>query len=143
MLRNFQLISITVFLVATFAACSKLGKLQKKWIVTDVEFIFENRESQQTADTLLQEITKNVLKKLLLHNVYDFKTDNTCNISGNNHTTTFSYKLIKMNRFIQFSNEDSSKEVEVEALSDDELIIITHNDQSSIKTRLKLKPYHL
>ncbi|MFN4082641.1 MAG: hypothetical protein ACK4K9_03320 [Bacteroidia bacterium] len=135
MLKKFNLLLIFILL---WWACSNQNAIKKKWVVSNVEFIYNSNEK---ADTLMQNITEGVLKNLLLNNVYDFSEDKKCTISGNNHSTTFNYKLIKRGSFIEFSNDNSSKEVEVENLNENELVLITHNDQSSIKTKLILKPY--
>jgi len=138
--KNIYLLLLLLFLIA----CGKEKLLQKNWVVTQVEFI--NSEKNK-ADTLegktIQNITKNVLKELLINVQYQFGSDHLCKITGNNHTTVFNYKLVRGNTFIEFSavnNSSNKKEIAIEKLSANELVMITENDQSSLKTKLYLKP---
>ncbi len=136
-------ISFVLLLMPFFWACSKEKLLQKEWVVTGVEFI-NKADVPLTTDSLehvnLQNVTHEVLKNVLLNTVYLFNNDNTCQITAKNTKTVFKYKLVKGGKYIAFSNlqDNATNEVEVASITADTLVLITHNDQSSLTTKLIL-----
>lgn len=138
-------ISFILLLLPLMWGCSKEKLLQKEWVVTGVDFI-NKADVPLTTDSLehvnLQNVTHEVLKNVLMNTVYRFETDNNCTISAKSVNTVFKYKLIKGGKFIAFSNlqDNATNEVEIALLTADSLILITHNDQSSLTTKLILTP---
>jgi hypothetical protein len=132
-----------LLLIPFIWACSKEKLLQKEWVVTGVEFI-NKADVPLATDSLehvnLQNITHEVLKNVLMNNIYLFNKDHTCEISANNTKSVFKYKLVKGGKYIAFSNlqDNTTNEVEVALLTADTLIIVTHNDQTSLTTKLIL-----
>lgn len=125
--------------------CNNQSKiLIKEWKVNSVEFLNLPIDSSNlnSKNANLQQLTQSLLKNLFLTVKYNFKTENTCEISDENHTTTFNYQLLSSKNIIVFTDakHNINKEVNFEKISKSELILITLNEQTNLKTKLFLIP---
>lgn len=137
-------IIIIICLALAWSCNNSYNLIINSWKVSKVDFLNEEQSLVQT-DTLkgnnIQKLTREILRDILLKNIYQFNSDGTCKITDLTHETKFNYTL-KGQRAIVFSNPEngSSKEIAIEKLTQDELIIITKSDQSSLQTKLTLTP---
>jgi len=144
MMQKLKFIILLTF-VAGMLSCSDNHKkdLQKKWKVADVAFVNE-QEALVQSDTLggenMMEHTKEIVRNILLKNIYDFSDGETCVISDGEFKTTFNYELKK--GLIRFTSAEdkTGKLIDVASLSNDTLILVLRNDQSSLQSKLTLIP---
>ncbi len=138
----------TVFVLLVFMACtSKKEKLLiKRWRVADVTFVDAEKAILQS-DTMQGNLMlrqQAVLRDVLLKNLYEFNDDGTY-ITGNAAGTATGKWKISGNAitFISDVEKDgvaSTKKVPFQHLSDDSLVLLLNNDQTSIKLKLLLLP---
>jgi hypothetical protein len=132
--------------VMLFAACT--GKreqmLCKTWQVSEVEF-YNVEQAIVLSDTIQGnqiEVAKSNLRELLMKNIYSFSTDGTYK-TGNAVAESNGEWNLKSDMLVFIAeNEEGKKrkEVPVEKLTDDSLILAMGNDQTSLKVRLILTP---
>ena len=139
---------VSVFMLFVFMACtSKKAKvLIKRWRVADVSFIDAEKATLQS-DTMQGNLMlrqQAVLRDVLLKNLYEFNEDGTY-ITGNvTGTATGKWKLsgdaIIFISDVEKDGVASTKKVPFQHLSDDSLVLLLNNDQTSIKLKLVLLP---
>ena len=138
----------TVFVLLVFMACTSKNEklLIKRWRVADVTFVDAEKAILQS-DTMQGNLMlrqQAVLRDVLLKNLYEFNDDGTY-ITGNAAGTATGKWKISGNAitFISDVEKDgvaSTKKVPFQHLSDDSLVLLLNNDQTSIKLKLLLLP---
>lgn len=142
-MKNLFLISISIFLLVS---CSSKQKkmLCKRWQVYDVVFMNE-KEATVQSDTMqgnMQKVTENILKDILMKNIYEFNTDGTYKTGNAAASATGKWELNGNSiKFILDSDkEKKEKEIPFEKLENDTLIMLMKNDQTSFQLKLVLVP---
>ena len=93
-MKNLFLISISLLILAS---CSSKEKklLCKRWQVYDVVFMNE-KEATVQSDTMqgnMQKVTENILKDILMKNIYEFNTDGTYKTGNASASSTGKWEL--------------------------------------------------
>ena len=118
--------------------------LCKRWQVYDVVFMNE-KEATVQSDTMqgnMQKVTENILKDILMKNIYEFNTDGTYKTGNAAASATGKWELNGNSiKFILDSDkEKKEKEIPFEKLENDTLIMLMKNDQTSFQMKLILIP---
>lgn len=139
---------VYVFVLMVFLSCTskKEKALIKRWRVADVTFIDADKATVQS-DTMQGNLMlrqQAVLRDVLLKNLYEFKDDGTY-ITGNAAGTATGKWEISSNAItfisdVQKEGAVATKKIPFEHLSDDSLVLLLNNDQTSIKLKLLLLP---
>ncbi|MFN5920088.1 MAG: hypothetical protein ACK45I_02185, partial [Bacteroidota bacterium] len=127
-------------------ACSNKREqmLCKTWQVSDVQF-YNVEQAIVLSDTLQGdqiEVAKGNLRDMLMKNIYAFDEDGTFKTGNAVAEAEGEWKLKNDALLFVVVNEEGKKkkEVPVEKLTDDSLILAMGNDQTSLKVRLILTP---
>ncbi len=139
---------VYVFVLMVFVSCTgkKEKALIKRWRVADVTFIDAEKATVQS-DTMQGNLMlrqQAVLRDVLLKNLYEFRDDGTY-ITGNAAGTATGKWAISGNAITFISDVEKegavpTKKIPFEHLSDDSLVLLLNNDQTSIKLKLLLLP---
>jgi hypothetical protein len=139
---------VYVFVLMVFLSCKgkKEKALIKRWRVADVTFIDADKATVQS-DTMQGNLMlrqQAVLRDVLLKNLYEFKDDGTY-ITGNAAGTATGKWEISSNAITFISDVEkkgviATKKIPFEHLSDDSLVLLLNNDQTSVKLKLLLLP---
>lgn len=120
--------------------------LCKRWRVSDVVFLDdENRLAQ--GDTLQLTMLRRqriILRDVLTKNLYEFHKDGTY-ITGNAQATSTGEWDLRDNSIMFRTNssgdiKSSKKIIPFEYLSNDSLVLVLNNDQTTVKMKLVLVP---
>jgi hypothetical protein len=138
----------SVFMLFVFMACTnkKEKVLIKRWRVADVTFVDADKATLQS-DTMQGNLMlrqQAVLRDVLIKNLYEFNDDGTY-ITGNAAgTATGKWELsgdaITFISDVEKDGVASTKKIPFQHLSDDSLVLLLNNDQTSIKLKLLLLP---
>lgn len=139
---------VYVFVLMVFVSCTgqKEKALIKRWRVADVTFIDADKATVQS-DTMQGNLMlrqQAVLRDVLLKNLYEFRDDGTY-ITGNAAGTATGKWEISSNAITFISDVVKegavpTKKIPFEHLSDDSLVLLLNNDQTSVKLKLLLLP---
>lgn len=118
--------------------------LCKTWQVSDVQF-YNVEQAIVLSDTLQGdqiEVAKVNLRDMLMKNIYAFHEDGTFKTGNAIAEAGGDWKLKNDALVFMIENEEGTKkkEIPVEKLTDDSLILAMGNDQTSLKVRLILTP---
>jgi hypothetical protein len=139
------------FLILTpllFIACnSKQEKmLCRRWRVADVIFLEDQARLSQADSLQLTTLMKQraILKDVLTKNLYEFHRDGSY-ITGNAAASSTGAWSFRGNSIMFRSNssgdvKSSNKTIPFEHLSNDSLVLVLNNDQTTVKMKLVLLP---
>lgn len=118
--------------------------LCKTWQVSDVQF-YNVEQAIVLSDTLQGdqiEVAKVNLRDMLMKNIYAFNEDGTFKTGNAIAEAGGEWKLKNDALVFMVDNEEGTKkkEIPVEKLTEDSLILAMGNDQTSLKVRLILTP---
>ncbi|MBP9187312.1 MAG: hypothetical protein KBE91_12120 [Bacteroidia bacterium] len=141
-------IILALFALIIITSCNNKNKkaLTKRWRVADVTFI-DAQKSMVQSDTMqgnMLQRQRAVLRDVLIKNLYEFNADGTY-ITGNAAGSATGRWELTSNAITFISDEEkeggkSTKNIPFEHLSDDSLVLVLDNDQTSVKLKLLLLP---
>lgn len=137
-----------ISLAILFGACqSKQEKmLVKRWRVADVVFL-DDEQTLAQHDTLQLTMLRRhraALQDVLLKNLYEFHKDGSY-ITGNAAASSTGEWELRGNSILFKSNSSgevklANKTIPFDHLSNDSLVLVLNNDQTSVKMKLVLFP---
>jgi hypothetical protein len=137
---------LTGVLLVLLISCSNKEKkfLCKRWQVYDVVFVNE-KEATVQSDTMqgnIHKVTENILKDILMKNIYEFNADGTYKTGNAAASSTGKWELNRKSILFTLDNdkEKKGKEIPFEKLVNDTLIMLMKNDQTSFQMKLILIP---
>jgi hypothetical protein len=138
-------IVVSMLLMALMGCSNEREKmLCRRWQVSNVIFLNE-KEATRQSDTMqgnMQQVTENILRDILMKNIYEFHDDGTYMTGNSASTSTGKWELHgKSIRFISDSDkEKKEKNIPFEKLEQDSLILLMKNDQTSFQMKLVMVP---
>ena len=142
-MKNLLLISASLFL---FICCGNKQEkmLCKRWQVYHVIFLNE-KESLVQSDTMqgnMQKVTENILRDILMKNIYEFHEDGTYKTGNAAASATGKWELggKTINFILDSDKERKEKKIPYEKLENDTLILLMKNDQTSFQMKLVMIP---
>jgi len=118
--------------------------LCKRWQVYDVVFMNE-KEATLQSDTMqgnIHKVTENILKDILMKNIYEFNADGTYKTGNAAASSTGKWELKGKSILFTLDTDKEKKEKEIpfDKLENDTLIMLMKNDQTSFQMKLVLIP---
>lgn len=144
MIKQLWMVTGIAICLMMLACTSKQERmLCKRWHVADVLFLDDELGLAQNDSLQLKTLRMHraALKDLLLKNLYEFHDDGTY-VTGNAAASSSGEWKLKSNSILFKSNSDtkSTKAIPFEHLSNDSLVLLLENDQTSVKLKLVLYP---
>lgn len=139
--------AIVMLLLLMLSCTDKREKaLLRRWKVADVIFM-EDKKAVVQSDTMQGNMIlrqQAVMRDVLTKNLYEFKEDGTY-ITGNAAATSAGRWSLHATaiEFISDNNdngETKTKNIPLQHLSEDSMVLVLNNDQTSVKIKLVLIP---
>ena len=145
-MKKIEFSLMLLILLCSGCTDSREKALTRRWRVADVVFI-QDQKSVVQSDTMQGNMIQRqqaVMRDLLMKNLYEFKEDGSY-ITGN-AAATATGKWNLHATAIEFISEDAesgeekTKNIPLQHLSEDSMVLILNNDQTSVKLKLLLLP---
>jgi hypothetical protein len=145
-MKKIEWVLMLMLLLAIACTDKREKALVRRWRVADVIFL-DDKQSVVQSDTMqgnMMQRQRAVMRDVLTKNLYEFKADGTY-ITGNVAATSTGKWNLQATA-IEFisdgkeGNEQKTKSIPVQHLSEDSLVLVLNNDQTSVKLKLLLLP---
>ncbi|MBW7844349.1 MAG: lipocalin family protein [Bacteroidia bacterium] len=132
--------SLLVCIFSVLISCNNKREMMlvKRWYVADVMFE-KQKNNYMSKDSINEERQLAILKDVLTKNLYEFKENGTY-VTGNITGNVGGKWNLNAESITLKSDNKTEKEIPIEHLSEDSLVLLFNNDQTSVKLHLILKP---